>query len=593
MAIAFGSVSSLIYGIGRTTSSVPVPSSVAANDIILVHFYQEDAIPTITPPAGFSEITFSTAPIAGVSGNQWQRQRVFWKRASGADSGTYAFTHTTNITEACATRWTGVNQTGQPYEILQSATSGTGTTSTSPAVSGSAAQDGEMLVHGVTSHTSSAQTPSGTFTETYDAGGSGDLYVNRKTQTTAGATGTVQSTITPTSTMTATLIGLLPTAGSTNYTPTLPTENLGMTDSPVDVSIGYPRSPSDNLGLTDTPTALRAITPPLPGENAQLTDSLTYRGDWVRAPSETMIMSDTVIVETTIAPLTDYQFVVADIAPRVPFGANETLFVKTFDPGDFDTRDQDVDGNGDYRMFGTDYVSPPTWGWDMFTDTRDPADSLAWVDWLRQVWNNDVRKTPNGVNRLSYVIGGRARCVYGRPRRFTPKPDKINLGKTYISTTFVLAEDTYYDDDEQTVTLGMTPATVQGTGVVLPQPLPWHFNTSPAPRTSVLLVGGTKETWITPTFYGPVSNPWVQIGGLTFGLYGTVPLGQSVALKGRPWEAGVLFSTGQYRPDMLDARARLSQLQFKPGPYAVTYGGSDNTGSSRVVLAWRDASQSM
>src|SRR4051812_32069845 len=85
----------------RTTSAVPVPAGVASGKVVLVHLYTEISS-AITPPTGFTELTFSPTP--QTSGpHPLTRQRVFWKRATGADTGTYSFTHASSYTSGGAT----------------------------------------------------------------------------------------------------------------------------------------------------------------------------------------------------------------------------------------------------------------------------------------------------------------------------------------------------------------------------------------------------------------------------------------------------------------------------------------------------------
>ena len=208
MAIAFGNAGTgLVYG-SRTNSAVPVPSGVAANDIVLIHLYQDDSTVTLTPPSGFTEVTFSPTP---ATTSPTQSQHVYWKRATGADSGSYTFTHATSNTQAEATRWTGCITTGTPLEVLgsaQRASSG----ATTPAVSGTTTNANEMLVFTGSIYTSPTWTPPTGFTEAIDFE---SLTVDYKAQASAGATGSITATASASNAQTATLIALLPAGGST------------------------------------------------------------------------------------------------------------------------------------------------------------------------------------------------------------------------------------------------------------------------------------------------------------------------------------------------------------------------------------------
>lgn len=96
---------------GTTTSgTVGVPAGVQAGDIVLVLLWHV-ATATITPPAGFTEVT--GLPVTASVGTT----HLYWKRLTAADSGSYTFT-------ASASGWfargswafRGAVPTGSPWE---------------------------------------------------------------------------------------------------------------------------------------------------------------------------------------------------------------------------------------------------------------------------------------------------------------------------------------------------------------------------------------------------------------------------------------------------------------------------------------------
>lgn len=337
-------------------------------------------------------------------------------------------------------------------------------------------------------------------------------------------------------------------------------------------------------------------TPPS-ADNAALSDSVTVTGSFNLALADTTFpgTTDTATFVLTRPDISDYQFVI-DTAPWTPFGVGRDIFVSKFDPGSFDTRNQDVSAvNADYRVFGTDRKTPPTWSFEMTTTATTAVNGLGWVDSLARVWDDDVRQSPNGTLALRYGLAGRKRRVYGRPRRFTPVVGTmVRAGRVDIVADFALAEDVYYDDDIQTITLPITPVVLTYSGVILPQPLPWHFTQAAPPVTQQAIVGGTQSTWFIAKITGPISTPWFRIGSLTWQLTGSIPVGQSVTISGRPWDSGVRFNDGSYRPGMLDPRSRLSQLRMPPGTYGVQFGGFQGSGGgANCVLSWRNAYRSL
>lgn len=203
-APAYGTQSLLAYGT-RTSTAVPVPTGVSSGSVVLVHIYLEGTYVAVTPPAGFTEIAFGTTPQTTTSqmGVRW-----FWKRASAADSGTYAFTHASNITQAVATRWDGCVATGTPYEIPVAAIRDSAGTAV-PAVSGTTTGANRTLVLWSQTYASPSYTPPSGFTEVYDPGDG--LYLAYKGQAAAGATGSISATASASAAQIGAMIALLPT----------------------------------------------------------------------------------------------------------------------------------------------------------------------------------------------------------------------------------------------------------------------------------------------------------------------------------------------------------------------------------------------
>lgn len=263
----------------RTTTLAAVPAGVAAGDVVLVHFYTEDSAPTVTPPTGFTELTFTTAPATATNGVS--RQRVFWKRTTGADTGNYAFTHASAITECTAAAYSGCVATGTPVEVLGSAVN-EAVTATPPAVSGSTSVADEMLVYGLISYSFSTTVgpPTG-FTTSHNPNGTTDgLYVAYMADPTPGATGSITaSNSTGSSQFAVTLVGLIPEV-------TVVTVNATLSGSGTLTSTRTPRltraaalSGAGTLSATRTPRLARSA--PLSGAgtaSAAPTPRLTRAG---------------------------------------------------------------------------------------------------------------------------------------------------------------------------------------------------------------------------------------------------------------------------------------------------------------------------
>lgn len=196
-----------LSGVAATSALVPVPSGVAANDIIVVWLYKENAN-AVTPPSGFTQ----KASQAATDHSAY----LFWKRATGADSGTYSFSWTgSNWREADSLRISGCITTGDPFDtgtgaVVTNVNNTAGTAS--PAVSLTTTDVDRLLVWGATSFAGGAWTPPGTFTERTDI--SSDTTTATKTLAVAGASGSISGTCAGSGRMTAFLGALIPPAAA-------------------------------------------------------------------------------------------------------------------------------------------------------------------------------------------------------------------------------------------------------------------------------------------------------------------------------------------------------------------------------------------
>src|SRR5213593_3242050 len=122
----FGSIGSL-FGASTSTPAFAVPANVASGDIIVVAFYTS-ASNTITGfPSGFAEAENSPRTINGGA----NVLHVAWKRATGADTGTYSFTLSATVfVYGNAVRYTNCVASGNPWDSPSAAGDGGATPST-------------------------------------------------------------------------------------------------------------------------------------------------------------------------------------------------------------------------------------------------------------------------------------------------------------------------------------------------------------------------------------------------------------------------------------------------------------------------------
>jgi hypothetical protein len=161
MAVGYRSSSSTGASDDLSSSeSVPVPSGAAANDIALVALEMwEIDNPTVTVPSGFTLVT------TVINGSQ--KLKVFWKRLTGADTGTYNFSWSGDQWhQAQCILFTGVKTTGDP--IGANFDTDTATASTAPTTTVSTAFV-PGLAHWVANENPVTHTPPSSFTEVQDA----------------------------------------------------------------------------------------------------------------------------------------------------------------------------------------------------------------------------------------------------------------------------------------------------------------------------------------------------------------------------------------------------------------------------------------
>lgn len=287
-----------------------------------------------------------------------------------------------------------------------------------------------------------------------------------------------------------------------------------------------------------------------------------------------------------MSTLEDFQFELDGYV----FGNGLPIFVDEdgFDPGDMDWAVQDTQNaiNGS-TMFGRDVTTASTWTFALHTNTETPEDALAELDAMGAVWLQE-QEDSRAVNALRYCLGGRTRVVYGRPRKFTYKMNNRFLsGYVPPMATFVRADSLHYDDTPKQLDLKIAPS-IAG-GFVFPTAWPITFD-RPADfvNPSAVVVGGTGKTAPIVTFYGPVTNPSIQIGDFLLALDGSIGEGGSVEVDMRPW-AQTVKRRGNAAAVRLGRDVRLARGRLAPGSYDALFRGTDTTGMARCRVVWRDA----
>lgn len=251
------------------------------------------------------------------------------------------------------------------------------------------------------------------------------------------------------------------------------------------------------------------------------------------------------------------------------------------------------DPTTDGVRFGRSLRGAALWEYELFTNVDTEADAWAALTELQEQWDADeIRLEPGPVVPLRYRIAGQVRRVYGRPRRWTRTVDNKRLGGNLgVVADFELVEDTVYEDDEDSVTIGLGVPLDPDAGVIPPFILPFDLAPGSVERQSSIEIGGDKKTPVWVTFSGPVANAQVQIGGWKAGLVDPVDIDDPVTIDARPWvRAATRASGGGVRVD--PRITKISKMWLPPGHHEVIFTGADITSTATVTVSWRNARRS-
>lgn len=179
--MAYRSSSKIATEASAASAAVPVPTGAADKDIAVVSLYLESAA-AITPPAGFTQKS-DVATNATTQG----RLVTFWKRLTGADSGTYTFTWTGSVWRAadCAL-FSGRVSSGDPFTTVGTADGGSGGRTVT--VTGITAAGGDDLVSAMTAYAGLGSAPTMTSLTVRQGASGNDVAMGTQDNVSAGST---------------------------------------------------------------------------------------------------------------------------------------------------------------------------------------------------------------------------------------------------------------------------------------------------------------------------------------------------------------------------------------------------------------------
>lgn len=212
----FGAAGTFLTGAVSTACNIAVPAGAAANEVMLAFIYLEST-GAITPPSGFTLV--DRASNTGSNNNDLA---VYWKRCTGADSGTYNFTIPNIFRTASCCRFSGCILSGNPYDVVGKNQANTAAGGVTPASANTTTVIDTLQVFAGTNFNGAAWTPPTGYTERVDA--SSTLTVASLAQAAIGASGSITATCTGQNTGSCSMLVALkpPAAGKALVIPRYP-----------------------------------------------------------------------------------------------------------------------------------------------------------------------------------------------------------------------------------------------------------------------------------------------------------------------------------------------------------------------------------
>jgi hypothetical protein len=198
-----------------STISVPVPTGVVADDIIVIPIFIDNNPAALTSlPSGFAHVSGSPTSVLPSGGSPNHNLAIVWKRATGNDTGTYDFTLSTATYRATsAIRITGCITSGSPWDSnVDWKTDSVSDNDTAP-VSISTTGTNRLLFWAATDWSAGTWTVPSGFTKLFDAGDHVNTAATMDAAV-AGSYGPYIGTSGVTNSKVAFLGALLPTSGT-------------------------------------------------------------------------------------------------------------------------------------------------------------------------------------------------------------------------------------------------------------------------------------------------------------------------------------------------------------------------------------------
>lgn len=268
---------------------------------------------------------------------------------------------------------------------------------------------------------------------------------------------------------------------------------------------------------------------------------------------------------------------------------------------DIDTQDQ-AHPRSDGVVMGKDRFGGFTLTFGIKTIPEFPLTDKPWMDSLdlmsefKSAWRADViRKTPGAYATLLNV--DRNRLVYGRPRKFAPKLDRLRKGLSEWLATFNTNGPEFYSGTEKAALI--TPVPPVGGGFTVPLTPPFSTAVGSA-ELATMENEGDLETWPMIDLYGPgkdytftLRDGVVPLWALT--VVGQINYDQHIQIDTRPWSRSATLYTGTV-PTPANGRIRgtaFERCSLPVGDFSAQLKVTDPSGTAFAGITWRDAYASL
>lgn len=301
----------------------------------------------------------------------------------------------------------------------------------------------------------------------------------------------------------------------------------------------------------------------------------------------------------------DYNFEIlptVDATDGVAFGVGQHMSLDDdgFAPGSDDWQVQDsVDPMSGVTMFGREVLVGPSWGWQLHVNRSTAAEALQTLGEFKAAWRaRQIRDIPGAVLPLRYMLDGRMRRIYGRPRRFDAPPDnQILSGYVPVAVDFKCVDAYTYDDVETVAVMQLgqefenPEAADAGGGWIFPVIFP-HVTLPPTLQQMQVLIEGDAPAYPIVRFAGPVVNPTLTTDHWALTVTMAIQPGEYVEIDTRPWKQTALLNGVTSVAGLLGRRTRLSKTYLEPGRFEARYTGASSA-TSTCVVRWANAWNSL